>query len=201
MSKKIESHKNTLNDLQKQIAEEEKSFKDRLMKLHQVGNSVLRKEFSQNRRTLGEDFVKQDYRVFSYDYGKTTKPFAFLNMSEIDLKNTNLMVQDYTIRMTHPRQGDILISLAFLALSDRDFAKILRKHIREFKIQQDEAKKQKAERELKNAENEIKRLERQIAQKRKIVQDIHNEQQNRADAVEKRMLEKIQSKNEYLENS
>lgn len=201
MSKKIESHKNTLNDLRKQIAEEEKFFKDRLIKLYQVGNSVLRKQFSKDRLTFGVDFAKQDYRLFDNRYGKSKQPFAFLNMNERRLEECNLTIETGTLKITHPLYDDISVPLVFLALSDRDFAKILRKHIREFKNQREEEKKRESEREIKSAENEIERLERQIAQKRKIVQDIHNEQQNRAEAMEERMREKIQRKSAYVKNN
>lgn len=176
--------------LEQQISISNKLFFDKLQELYRIANSVCQK--------INLDLSTME-KVF-------TAEFSFLNFNPyylfgFNIKKTNLYKNNITFEYHLGNKNikkELVVSLDFFSMSDRDFATLIRQRIKTYKSENKEKEKREAEKIIAQNEKAIKKLLSENEKLTKFVEKIKEEQNKRADEIVKRMQENLK-KNEQKE--
>lgn len=162
----------------------EQYFIDKIIQLHKIGHSVAKKI------NLNSDIQKT---VFTKDLS-----FLSLNRYEISsfLKSSNLKISVYDEKIefhyfvNKTTTNSFTIPISFFSMSDREFATLVRKHIRQAKNIHQETYRANLMKEFSKNEKEIKKLSNENQQIKEALQKIAKEQNDRANKIEEEMIKK-----------
>lgn len=138
------------DDLDRQIQE---VVTRKLDYLHHVGRSVVKKTMGNpiDQRINTTDFPKELYWIFGFKKVTVSPSTMFVRAS-----------RKYPTRYVSDREVIIDIPISYLSMSDRDFAKEVRKAVRAIKEKERMAKEQKASGEVAALNRKIKALQKQV---------------------------------------
>lgn len=187
LSQKIQDIKELKEQEQKIKSDREKIeqyFLDKIVQLHKIGRSVAQKI------NLSSDLQK---KVF-------TKDLAFLSLNHYEIsylsKSSNLNISAYEEKIEFhyivykATTNSFTIPTSFLFMSDREFASLVRKHIRQEKNTHQETYRANLMNEFSKNEKEITKLLNENQQIKNVLQKIEQEQNDKANKIEEKMIKK-----------
>lgn len=187
LSQKIQDIKELEEQEQKIKSERQKIeqyFLDKIVQLHKIGHSVAKKI------NLSSDLQK---KVF-------TKDLSFLSLDHYKIsslsKSSNFNISAYGEKIEFHylvykiTPDSFAIPTSFFFMSDREFASLVRKHIRQEKNIHQETYRANLMNELSKNEKEITKLLNENYQIKNVLQKIRKEQNDRANKIEEEMIKK-----------
>lgn len=192
LSQKIQDIKELKEQEQKIKSDREKIEQyviDKIVQLHKIGRSVAQKI------NLSSDLQK---KVF-------TKDLAFLSLNHYEISsilkpdNLNISVYDekiefhytvYKYSVYKTIRNSFIVPTSFFLMSDREFASLVRKHIRQEKNTHQETYRANLMNEFSKNEKEITKLLNENQQIKNVLQKIEQEQNDKANKIEEKMIKK-----------